>query len=286
MDRSSSSRWASSLIYTLCRRLQTIFAEQKYFGLCARQAWAFAALDRNGRFVASAAGTTPSWAEGIHAAELWGLKQTLLNSGCDDLYRTDCIAVEIGADKGTSWACAAERSLGQIWAPVAEAHDGRCNHLLWMPVHCSNSQFSNRRLSDGSALTSLDVAANDYADSKAKAEAKALKPPRAQMQRVPAFGARLSEAATWLGQVTALANHFPLPRTAEDARQRFVRDSGGKAVAPSRRVPKRQQSPASDSRATGDLSGSVRWEALRRRVLSKTASASSASANVSGSGTC
>ena len=70
-----------------------------------------------------------------------------------------------------------------------------------MPVHCSNSQFSNRRLSDGSALTSLDVAANDYADSKAKAEAKALKPPRAQMQRVLAFGARLSEAATWLGQI-------------------------------------------------------------------------------------
>ena len=251
-----------------------LFAEQRYFGLCARQAWAFVILSSNGRFLASASGTTPGWAVGIHAAELWGLHQALHHSNPDDLYRTDCLAVKLGADKGVEWATAAERVLGQIWAFVAEALDGRVNHLLWMPAHCGKSQISNRHLSDGSSLSPIDVAANDYADEKAKAEARALKPPKRQLQLVVQQGAKLTEAARWLGQVTALANRFPLPRVAGDSgRQTFARDSSGTKPAPSSRTSKRPRSLEPAPRAPGDLSGCGRWEALRQRVLSRTAPA-------------
>ncbi len=48
-------------------------AEHDLFGLCDRQGWASAAFDGERRLVAAAHGRPPAWAQGIHAAELWGL---------------------------------------------------------------------------------------------------------------------------------------------------------------------------------------------------------------------
>ena len=249
-----------------------LYGEHKYFGLCARQAWSFLVLDSNGRFVASAAGTPPGWAEGIHATELWGVWQALQNSGADDDYRTDCLAVKLGADKGITWACAAERIFGQVWSRVAEALHGRLQNLAWMPAHCSAAQVGRRFLSNGSRLSRIDLVANDYVDRHAKAEAKLWKPPRSQLQLVVAQGKRLTEAATWLGQVTSLANHFALPRVEGEPRTRHARDSAGKPPTASARGAKRKRQPeVVTARAPGNLSLCPRWAALRARILAKTA---------------
>jgi len=223
-------------------------------------------------FVASAAGTTPQWAEGIHAAELWRLRMALLTSAMDDSYRTDCLAVKLGVGRGLVWAQAAERFFGQIWSPVAEALEGRHQAVAWMPAHCKDAQIGRRMLSNGVPLSATDLAANDYVDKKAKAEAKALRPPAGQLRFVASQGIRLLEAATWLGQITTYANHYPVPGQAAGGKARHVRDSTGKQKGPVAQPRKRKPSPPPAARAPGDLSSCSRWAALRARIVAKSAS--------------
>ena len=71
-------------------------------------------------------------------------------------------------------------------------------------------QAGKRTLSNGQPLPAIDIAANDYVDGKAKAEARAAQPSRRQMWTVVDHARRLTEAALWLGRITALANRFPV----------------------------------------------------------------------------
>ena len=269
----------SSVLYVDGSRL---FAEQRYFGMCARQAWALLALDSNGKFVASASGVPPPWAEGIHGAELWALLQAVRISAPDDSYRTDCLSVKLGVDKGIRWASAAERHLGQAWQPLAEALEGRTDHVVWMPAHCSSSQVGQRRLSDGRTLSTTDLIANEYVDEKAKAMARSLRPPLPQMELVCHGAARLMEAAMWLGRITAYANHFPLDSHCGESKTRHARDSAGITASARARGSKRPQPEHTYSapRLPGDLADCPRWAAIRARIRDKSAAAAAAACSV------
>ena len=220
---------AGSTLYADGSRL---FAEHKYFGMAARHGWAVVALNAQGRFVASASGVPPSWADGIFGAELWGLWQALRISGPGEQYRVDCLSVSTGVQKGIDWATSGDRKLGRLWGWVGEAFEGRTDDVAWMPAHVGDKSVGHRTLSNGQSLTPVDVAANDYVDGKAKAEARAIQPPRSQLWAIVLRSIRLNEAALWLGRITALANRFPID--GPDGKKRYIRDSDGVAVKSSR----------------------------------------------------
>ena len=88
-----------------------------------------------------------------------------------------------------------------------------------MPAHCG-SNIEGKSLSNGQELTEADVRGNDYVDTLAKQIARRDRAPRDQVARVSSAGQRLQSIAMWIGQATALANHFPDPR---------VQDPGARA---------------------------------------------------------
>ena len=77
--------------------------EWKYAGCCARRGWASAAADVLSEVIASARGRPPSWTGGIHGAELWGLLLAAHSSLSDSDFRVDCMAVQLGAQRGTTY---------------------------------------------------------------------------------------------------------------------------------------------------------------------------------------
>ena len=98
--------------------------EHDLYDLCSRQGWAFAASDADHRLVAAAHGRTPAWAEGIHAAELWGLLMAVHSTDPAAFLNVDCAAVQLGSQRGVAWASAPDRALASLWGPVAAGLEG------------------------------------------------------------------------------------------------------------------------------------------------------------------
>ena len=252
-----------------------LFAEHKYFGLCARQGWAWCAIDAASQLVAAAQGRPPAWAEGIFGAELWAtLMATHASSYHDDQFRVDCQAVASGIRQTSDWGADGKRTLARAWIPVLSAFEGRTDCAAWMPAHCNEKAAGQKYLSNGSPLTILDVSSNGMVDTFAKRVARREAPTQHELWSVRAAARRLTEAARWLGQITALANHFPV--NAVDSRgravTRHIRDSEGfkKVSQPAK---KKEKPPTEDTplaRTPGDLSECPRWAALRQRLLART----------------
>jgi hypothetical protein len=81
---------------------------------------------------------------------------------------------------------------------------------------------------------------------------------------------------TWIGQVTALANHFPLPPHLRSERCKFMRDSEG--IKPRCRVRKRcaessESSVEAKRPKLGDLSACAWWVAMRERIAARSVAA-------------
>ena len=93
-----------------------LYAEHELCGLVARQGWAIAAYDDNRQLVAAAHGRTPAWADGIHAAELWGLLMATqsFDPGC--ALKVDCLSVQQGSVRDIGWATAPGRKFPRAWA--------------------------------------------------------------------------------------------------------------------------------------------------------------------------
>jgi hypothetical protein len=210
-----------------------LYAEHGLFDMCARRGWAFAAVNELQEVVAAAQGRPPGWADGIHGAELWGLLQATQSAGLDDGFKVDCLAVRLGVCKGAEWAADPSRRLARAWIPVASAIEGASDRVVWMPAHCSAEALGHKVMSDGSALQAVDVSSNALVDAMAKSVARAQRPPKWQFDLIQREAKRLAEAATWLGQITALANHFPNPTWAEGMPRagKFLRDSQGERAS-------------------------------------------------------
>jgi hypothetical protein len=202
--------------------------EHDLCGLCARQGWAIAAYDQNQKLVAAAHGSTPFWAEGIHATELWGLLMATqsFDPGC--LLKVDCMAVQTGAKRDERWATSPSRTFARAWGPLCAALADDPGRVVWMPAHCGKEAIGVRQLSNGQLLRRADLTGNDLVDSLAKRAAMRWALPRGQVKFVRTVATRLRQAAMWIGQATAFANHCPMATLAfvpEGEAPRFVRDT-------------------------------------------------------------
>ena len=155
-----------------------LYAEHDLFNMCARHGWAFSIYNSHLELVAAAHGLPPWWADGIHAAELWGLLQATMVSQPTDMLKVDCLAVQLGSQKGLEWANSPARKFARAWGPLASALEGDSERVVWMPAHCSAASTqqaiedrSRRRLSDGTILTRHLVLANAVVDKHAKVAA-------------------------------------------------------------------------------------------------------------------
>ena len=89
-----------------------------------------------------------------------------------------------------------------------------------------------------------------------------------------------SRIATWIGQITALANHFPLLEHLRTEKSKFIRDSEGLKIQGRlrKRTAEAAKCPTTEAKRPkiGDLSSCPRWEAVHQRILAKQARISSA----------
>ena len=192
--------------------------------------------------------------------------------------RVDCLSVQQGAQKDFAWANAPGRMLARVWRPLCAALDDNPHRVVWMPAHCTQKAVGTKVLSNGELLTASDLNGNALVDKLAKEAAGADRLPRERRDAVRKLGADLAAVATWIGQATYLANHFPDPRQSSTGtgKQQFLRDSTGSArkrrnsaldqegqrEAETRRKPKPRQAP-------GALAGCERWDALRARIQAR-----------------
>ncbi len=255
-----------------------LYAEHGLYGMCVRRGWAFCLMNSRDEIIASARGRPPAWCDGIYGAELWALLQGSRNSGPFDALRMDCLAVQLGTQKGTQWAGSPSRKLGRAWGQLAALLEGDEQRAVWMPAHYSQAQVGQKRLSNGDLLSTADLVGNDCVDALAKQVAQIQRPPTQQMKAVRGAGVRLTEAAMWLGRCTALANHFPNPAWTPgmDGKLRYLRDSQGSRAltrksGPPKGCPTSAAATALPVTRLGDLSECSRWAALRDRVRSKAA---------------
>ena len=178
---------------------------------------------------AAANGRPPAWAAGIYGAELWGLSITVSSTDAWTPLRVDCLSVQLGTQKGITWANAPERCLARVWGPVCAALDDDPQRVVWMPAHCSHEAVGIKRLGNGERLTALDLCGNAHVDKLSKEAARADRLPRECREAVTKLGADLTAIALWIGQATHLANHFPDLRQPSTGKQQRLRDSTGDA---------------------------------------------------------
>ena len=214
-------------VYTDGSRL---FAEYKYDNLVARQGWAFAILGPDGCVMAAASGSTPWWAEGIHAAELWALVNATQVAFPGSSFFVDCKAVQVGAKNGVQWAKSPCRRFGRAWTSIAHVVEQYPDCITWMPAHCNSSAVGIARLSSGEALTRDDLWANAYVDGLAKDVAKKIAPSRKIRDHITKTSQLIEDVARWIGQITVLANHYTFHN--QDGTKSIIRDSDGKRCKP------------------------------------------------------
>ena len=243
--------------------------------MCARHGWAFAAYDEAGTLVAAAKGKPPAWAAGIYGAELWGLSMAVSSTDAWAPIRVDCLSVQQGSQRSIAWASDPGRCLAKAWGPVCAALEDNPQRVVWMPAHCSSAAVGVKKLGNGQLLTARDVDANALVDRLAKEAARADQLPCEQREAVREQGLLLTAVATWIGQATRLANHFPDPRRTDTGKQLFLRDSEADARRRVARTPRQRPSclpvlsaPAAQPRL-GTLAGHERWDALHRRIRNK-----------------
>ena len=214
-----------------------IDGEVSLAGLCARHGWAVAVFNSEGELQASAKGRPPSWAPGIHGAELWGLLMASRIADPWAVIKVDCLSVQQGAQRGQNWASAPDRKLARAWAPLAAALEDNAERVVWMPAHCTESHIGLKRLSNGEFLTAIDHKANGLVDKLAKEAARADRLSEQQRKIVSDLSDKVSAIAKWLGQVTHLANSMPDPAWDGSGMQKKLRDSEGvrRRVASQRR---------------------------------------------------
>jgi len=140
-----------------------------------------------------------------------------------------------------------------------------------------------KKLGNGDLLTASDHAGNALVDKLAKEAARADRLPRLRRDEIRKLGEVLTSVATWIGQATLLANHFPDPRQDGSGEQRYLRDSEGLAsstAARARKQPeqrggvsvccsKRSEEHPEPAPHSGCTTTDEQWEALRLRVCAK-----------------
>ncbi len=196
-------------------------------GSCARSGWAFAAVDTMGWAIAAAHGRPPSWAGGIHGAELWALLMAGQSAISGSQFRVDCLSVVTGAQRGATWATAPHRVLAQAWGPLAVTIEDAAQSVVWMLAHCTVAQVGAKRLGNGAVLSTLGRDANIHVDELAQSAARSGAVPREQRERAKKLWEKVSMLATWIGVATALASHFPAPGSLPGQDRVFLRDSDG-----------------------------------------------------------
>ena len=208
-----------------------LYAEHDLFGMCARIGYAIAIYDAGQNLVAAARGVPPDWIHGIHGAELFGLLMATQLALPGSSFVSDCHSVVKGCQNSLAWANAPTRRFARAWGPLVQAIEGQ--QVTWMPAHLSAAQdvpAALRRnsviLADGRTLSRHMVLANGFVDGHAKVAADTFRPLPCDLQLIRDEAARLKDIASWIGVITALANHYPAPgETLPGSKQKFIRDT-------------------------------------------------------------
>jgi hypothetical protein len=237
-----------------------LYAEHDLFGMCARIGYAFAIYDDAQNLVAAARGVPPSWVQGIHGAELFGLLESSLAAMPGSNFLSDCRSVVKGCGNSEAWATAPTRRFARAWAPLLQALDG--SQVLWMPAHLSsaqNLQAALRRsevvLADGRTLTRHMVLANAFVDKHAKIGANTFRPLPSDVSLVRDEAARIKDIARWVGMATAFANHHPAPDVLPPgAKVAYMRDSEAARPCGSSSVRKAKEAVVKDVALVVDAS--------------------------------
>ena len=155
------------------------------------------------------------------------------------------MAVQVGAQRGSDWATAPERTFARAWGALAAALEDQTDAVVWMPAHCSAEDVHSKHLSDGSCMTEIDRQGNHSADLLAKSAAEKDRLSRHQRQLVRDLWDKVTAIATWIGQATSLANAFPMPHVmCADAKCQHMRDSEGRQASCKPRTNRGTKRPA------------------------------------------
>ncbi len=92
-------------------------------GPFTRLGWSFVALDKDGRNVASAHGTPPTWVEGTAGAEAWALLMAARFAMPSAGFRCDNLGVVQGLRRGAGWALGPDRPQARVWATLLAYFD-------------------------------------------------------------------------------------------------------------------------------------------------------------------
>ncbi len=182
-----------------------------------RFGWSFIIVDVNGerqdggdddragpvlRVLAAAYGTTPAWIRSMPAAEAWALLMATKVAAPSSPYVTDCLENVRTLHKGPTWAVAPSRPQARVWSMLMMVFDTEQDRqaVVWMPSHLGLCA-SDRRKSDGTLVTRLDIRANAMADALAKRGAS--------LHRVPSHVRRIvtesRDAAWWIARAVGFA---------------------------------------------------------------------------------
>lgn len=130
-----------------------------------------------------------------------------------------------------------------------------------MPAHCSMAAIGHPLLSNGKALSKINLQSNSQVDILARGAAKRWTPRVCEDRMIVDTSGMVEDVARWIGQVMVLANHFPFSQV--DGTTVIIRDSEARKCKPKlangslalpAAVCKRKPGPASPDSVTSLLS--------------------------------
>jgi len=226
-DKQAYSIPSGCVVFTDGSRLDAdLPREHQAFG------WAFAVLDPDGSLVVSAFGTPPRWIDTIQGCELWAVHMALQHATFPERLFTDCDSVRQGVRKPATWANSAKRRFSRVWSAIELQLDGRAECVHWMPAHTSEDAFEQKCTSAGESVTEDMWLSNQLVDLMAKRGAQSMRHDLVDVRRFAKWEMQIKELVIFLGQLTALANEYPLPdgTTTRDSQARRTKRTTSKRV--------------------------------------------------------
>ena len=95
--------------------------------------------------------------------------------------------------------------------------------------------------------------------------------PVSTLKWIEAQGEDLTAIALWIGKCTVMANRFRDPRSDDNAKATYLRDSEGLAATRLQKYKAARKRKVPEVPQPGDLSHCPRWQAIRQRILGRAA---------------
>ena len=181
-----------------------------HYGSHGRVGFGILALGADDQILAAVYGTPPVWITTVPGAEAWALYAALRHSITAGGVVTDCMGVEIAAQRALSGVVSSRSPLARVWAALRCILDDTGIPVTWMPAYLSLAASASRVRSDGGLVTPRDWRANRLVDALAKQGARLHQVPHAAVRRMHAGAASVLHFGARLGAITRAANNHRL----------------------------------------------------------------------------